>query len=305
MEELRKLFSFSKGERIAVFTMLALIAILMVLCLVRPMRYTPPETAFHNLDSLLQLHETAMKELQEKQLIAENETNELHPFPFNPNTLTEDEWRQIGLTDRQIRNIMNYQAKGGKFYSKKDLGKLYTISEADFEQLEPFIVLPELSQNIKTVAKDVKRKADAEETPAAKPAPKPIPVVDLNAVDSATLVELPQIGSYTAGRIVAYREKLGGFISLEQLREVKGMDSARFQTISPYIRLENVEIRKLDINRADFKALVSHPYLSYNQVKAIVNHREKKGMVKNWTQLQTVVGEKEPINPLIETYLKY
>ncbi|MCQ2302632.1 MAG: helix-hairpin-helix domain-containing protein [Bacteroidales bacterium] len=265
----------------------------------------PNESAIHDLDSLLMMREAALKELQTKENERATQVNELHPFPFNPNTMTEEEGLRMGLSDRQVRNVINYRESGGHFYSKKDMGKLYTISDSDFEQLEPFIVLPIASRETRMSREQAMSKETKNGTESEKTVKREIPIVDLNVVDSATLVELPQIGSYTAGRIVSYREKLGGFISLEQLREVKGIDSARYEAIFPYLRLENAEIHLLDINRSDFKTLVNHPYLSYNQVKAIVNHREKKGMVKNWAQLQTVVGEKEPINPLIERYLKY
>lgn len=305
MDWLRRLLSFSKGERIAVFTILAAILVLLMLCIVRPFKPTQNEIVLHDLDSLLMMREAALKELQINENEKVTQVNELNPFPFNPNTMTEEEGLKMGLTDRQVRNIINYRESGGHFYSKKDLGRLYTISESDFEQLEPFIVLPVVSRETRTGREQAKSKEMKNITESEKTVKKEIPIVDVNVVDSATLVELPQLGSYTAGRIVSYREKLGGFISLEQLREVKGIDSARYEAIFPYLRLENIEIKQLDVNRSDFKMLVNHPYLNYNQVKTIVNHREKKGMIRNWTQLQTVVGEKEPINPLVERYLKY
>ena len=229
----------------------------------------------------------------------------MHPFPFNPNTLTEEEWQKIGLTDRQIRNIMNYQAKGGKFYSKSDLGKLYTISEEDFAQLEPFIVLPEVSRGKNTHTKATSQSGVSTGSTSAPTEKKPIPIVDLNTVDSTTLVELLQIGGYTAARIIAFREKLGGFIDKEQLRDVKGMDAERFATIQPYINIGATELRKMDVNRADFKTLVNHPYLNYEQVKRIVNQREKRGMIKDWTQLQSLIQGDGEVNPLLEHYVKF
>ena len=304
MESLRKWFSFSKGERVAIVTILAAILILILACLFRPSRKSLSDASLHNLDSLLALRQAAI-ELQQRQQAEEvQEVVELHPFPFNPNTITEDEWRQIGLTDRQIRNIMNYKAKGGKFYSKNDLGKLYTISEEDFAQLEPFIVLPEVSRGTgyKATSKKQEEKAGEEPKPVEK---KIIPIVDLNTVDSTTLVELPQIGPYTAVRIIEFREKLGGFVDKEQLRAVKGMDDARFAAIQPYIIIETVEIQKIDVNRADFKTLVHHPYLSYEQVKRIFNQREKRGMIKNWAQLEALLKEEGEVNPLLEHYVKY
>lgn len=306
MESLRKWFSFSKGERVAVIAILATILILILLCLFRPSRKSLTDASLHNLDSLLALRQNAIE--AQRQQVAEN--TKLHPFPFNPNAMTEEEWQQIGLTDRQIRNIMNYRAKGGKFYVKRDLGKLYTISEEDFAQLEPYIVLPEVSRsrNTKTAAQSgvsTPSTGSGASSTTAKPEMKAIPMVDLNKADSALLEELPQIGGYTAMRIIAFREKLGGFVDKEQLRDVKGMDSARFNTIQPYILIGEVELRKIDVNRDDFKTLVHHPYLSYEQVKRIFRQRESRGMIKNWVQLEALLKEEGEVNPLLERYVRY
>lgn len=305
MESLRKLFSFSKGERIAIITILAIIIGLVVACVLRPTRKSLSESSLHNLDSLLALRQAAIEEHQQKQVEKPQEVAELHPFPFNPNTMTEEEGQRLGLTDRQIRNILNYRDKGGKFYAKKDLAKLYTISEEEFAQLEPFIVLPEISRNTysQSTSKNQDNQAVVEEQP--KIAKKAIPIVDLNTVDSLTLVELPQIGAYTASRILAFREKLGGYVDKEQLRDVKGMDSARFATVEPYIIIGDAEPVKIDVNRDDFKTLVHHPYLNYEQVKRIVNQREKRGMIKNWAQLEALIKDDGEVNPLLEFYVKF
>ena len=303
MDSLRKWFSFSKGERVAIVTILAAILILVLACLFRPSRQSLNDASLHNLDSLLALRQAAIETQRQQQAEKAQEVAELHPFPFNPNTLSEEEWLRIGLTDRQVRNIMNYKAKGGKFYSKKDLGKLYSISEEEFAQLEPFIVLPEVSRS--TNGKSASKKQETKTREEPKLTKKTIPIVDLNTVDSTTLVELPQIGPYTAVRIIEFREKLGGFVDKEQLRDVKGMDEARFAAIQPYINLGAVEIQKVDVNRADFKTLVHHPYLSYEQVKCIFNQREKRGMIKNWAQLEALIQEVGEVNPLLEQYVKY
>ena len=302
MEELRKFLSFNKGERIAVISVLAVILLLVLAVVLHRPRVSLDDTSLHNLDSLLALRQAAIEE--QRQNTASNmdqQTVELTPFPFNPNTMTEEEGRSIGLTDRQIRNIINYRDNGGKFYAKSDLAKLYTISEEDYAQLEPFIVLPEVAQ------RNVKKKSEKTEfqKEEAKPAPKAIPHVDLNTVDSTTLVELPRIGPYMAMRILEFRDKLGGYVDKEQLRDVKGMDSTRFDVIAPYINLGDAEPEKLDVNRADFKTLVHHPYLSYEQVKRIVNQREKRGMIKNWAQLQALLKDDDELHPLLEHYLKF
>ena len=90
MESLRKWFSFSKGERVAVIAILATILILILLCLFRPSRKSLTDASLHNLDSLLALRQNAIE--AQRQQVTENmqEARELHPFPFNPNTMTEE-----------------------------------------------------------------------------------------------------------------------------------------------------------------------------------------------------------------------
>ena len=304
MEFLRRWFAFSKGERVAIVTILALILVLILACLFRPSRKSLSDASLHDLDSLLALRQAAIELQQQQQAEKPQEVTELHPFPFNPNTITEEEWLQIGLTDRQVRSIMNYKAKGGRFYSKSDVEKLYAISEEEYAQLEPFIVLPEVARGNTAKPKAKKHESQASDD-KPKPEKKAIPVVDLNTVDSTTLVELPRMGGYMASRIIAFREKLGGFVEAGQLLDVKGLDSTRFAAMRPYLLIGDTETRRIDVNRADFKTLVGHPYLSYEQVKRIFRQRETRGMIKNWAQLEALLKEEGEVNPLLEYYLSY
>ena len=304
MEFLRRWFAFSKGERVAIVTILALILVLILACLFRPSRKSLSDASLHDLDSLLALRQAAIELQQQQQAEKPQEVTELHPFPFNPNTITEEEWLQIGLTDRQVRSIMNYKAKGGRFYSKNDVEKLYAISEEEYAQLEPFIVLPEVARG--NTAKPTAKKQESQAfDDKPKHEKKTVHVVDLNTVDSTTLVELPRMGGYMASRIIAFREKLGGFVEVAQLLDVKGLDSTRFTAMRPYLLIGDTETRRIDVNRADFKTLVGHPYLSYEQVKRIFRQRETRGMIKNWAQLEALLKEEGEVNPLLEYYLCY
>ena len=304
MEFLRRWFAFSKGERVAILSILVTILVLVLACLFRPTRKSLSDASLHDLDSLLSLRQAAIEAQQQKQAVQPQEVAELHPFPFNPNTITEEEWLQMGLTDRQVRSIMNYKAKGGRFYSKSDVEKLYAISEEEYAQLEPFIVLPEVARGNTSKPTAKKQESQAlDDKP--KPEKKAIPVVDLNTVDSTTLVELPRMGGYMASRIIAFRDKMGGFVEVAQLLDVKGLDSTRFAAMRPYLLIDDTETGRIDVNRADFKTLVGHPYLSYEQVKRIFRQRETRGMIKDWAQLEALLKEVGEVNPLLEYYLSY
>jgi len=115
--------------------------------------------------------------------------------------------------------------------------------------------------------------------------------LELNTVDSATLVRVPGIGEGTAKAILLYREKLGGYYSPEQLREKITWESAQKNLDSwcnEWFWADENLIRKLQINKLSFKELVHHPYLSYEEVKAIVKWRERHEKVHNVADLEQI-----------------
>ena len=109
---------------------------------------------------------------------------------------------------------------------------------------------------------------------------------------------------FFAKNIVDYRNKLGGYINKQQLLEVYGLDSSRFEIISPYIILDSIEIQKVKVNHDDFKTILRHPYIEYEDVKKIVNYRETKGMIRNWEQYKNVVTRND-VEERLRLYLEF
>lgn len=107
--------------------------------------------------------------------------------------------------------------------------------------------------------------------------PKKTLSFELNTADSLDLVQLYNIGPVIARRILKYRSLLGGYVRKEQLREVYGIDSARYNDIAPHLTVDPSRITPIDINTADIDRLKRHPYLDYYQAKAIIRLREEKG----------------------------
>lgn len=108
--------------------------------------------------------------------------------------------------------------------------------------------------------------------------------ISLNKSDTAQWKMIPGIGTVFASRIVEYRDKLGGYIDIEQLREVFGVDADLYARIIPYIDADYGNAGLL-INSLEFKELLNHPYLNYKQVKAIVNLRKKRGTINSISEL--------------------
>ena len=127
--------------------------------------------------------------------------------------------------------------------------------------------------------------------------------LNLNSADTTELKSLPGIGSFFAKNIVDYRNKLGGFIEKEQLLEVYAFDSTRMANIENLIIIDTIELRKVNVNTDDFKTILRHPYIEYEDVKKIVNYRESKGMIKDWDQYLKIVG-RDDIDKRLELYLE-
>ena len=189
----------------------------------------------------------------------------IKPFPFDPNKLPVEAWQALGLSERQIKSIKNYEAKGGHFRRKEVLKKMHAISEIEYELLEPYI-------RIKS-----RFVAGEENLPGEKNSGSSFSVIEINRADSAQLVKRLKLAPWLAARVIKYRNLLGGFYQKNQLREVYGFDSVAVAKRSRFIRVDASLIKQLDLNHSTFKQLLRHPYISYQLTQYIVNTRKAKG----------------------------
>lgn len=110
--------------------------------------------------------------------------------------------------------------------------------------------------------------------------------IDINRADSADLLPLPGIGPVFAGRIIKYRNLLGGFMSADQLAEVYGIPLETLESIRDRIFIDGTAVQKIRIDSATFRELLRHPYLEYEDVKALVEYREFKGDINSANELK-------------------
>jgi competence protein ComEA len=196
-------------------------------------------------------------------------TQPLQPFVFDPNTVNENDLLRMGLEERVAKSIVSYRNKGGQFRTAADLQKIYGLNEHDFKALEPFI-----------------RIEGSYPLPPEDFPEKYMVVLDLNQADSLDLQQLQGIGPAFAARIIRYRDLLGGYCRKEQLLEVYGMDSLRYTGIASHVIVSDAEIRKININTATLKELMTHPYIEFYLAKSIVSHRSE---IKKFTRLEELM----------------
>lgn len=163
-------------------------------------------------------------------------------FRFNPNTASVEEFCRLGFTKRQAEAIDAYRKKGGRFHRKSDFAKSYVVADSVYRRLEAYI---------------------------------DIPLVDLNAADSAALDDLPGIGGWYASKIIEYRKLLGGYSYKEQLMDIYRFDQERFDKISDLIEIRSERVLPFDLWRLPADSLSRHPYIrSLETARAIVLYRE-------------------------------
>jgi competence protein ComEA len=128
--------------------------------------------------------------------------------------------------------------------------------------------------------------------------------IDLNSADSATLLCLSGIGPSYAGRMIRYRERLGGFYRKEQILEITGMDSIRYNQFTSQIYIDTALVRKIDLNTVTFKELMRHPYFEYYLVKAIFSKKDEVKSFDSIGQLKYLPVMYEELFEKISPYLE-
>ncbi|MDP2335719.1 MAG: helix-hairpin-helix domain-containing protein [Bacteroidota bacterium] len=190
-------------------------------------------------------------------------------FLFDPNKATDEEFLRLGLSGKQVAAIRNYQDKGGSFRSKEGFFRIWGLHEEQKRILADFIFIGN------TQTKQFEKKS-----------PVPVLLIDLNSADSTDLKQLPGIGEKLSKRIVKYRDLLGGFYSVNQLREVYGLSEPTIQQIEDKVTMDVSKIRKIDVNFADVNELARHPYLQKKLASQIIKYRTKNGSIRDLTVLR-------------------
>lgn len=219
-------------------------------------------------------------------------------FYFDPNTATADEWKKLGVREKTIGTILKYRSKGGKFFKPEDLKRIYGLGPDEVERLLPFVTIEKkekAAQIFDNKTTESGFKNERKEFAAA--------VVDINGSDTGEWKKLNGIGSGYAKRIVNFRNKLGGFVSVEQVSETYGLPDSVFQKIKAKLKSNTSNVRKLNINNSTTEELKAHPYIGYSVANAIVQYRKEHGNFSSVTDLQKIGAIDDKLYRKISPYL--
>lgn len=289
-------FYFTKTERNGITVLVMLILLVLIFPSVYQKLHHEEVYEFDEFrekveqyEKLLAAYHEAQRVMdEERKILAEKRKKEekqitLTPFAFNPNESGLEEFIELGLSERMAKTIINYRNAGGSFRVKEDFKRIYSITETIYAQLEPYIDLPSREERSRLAEQKKKDWTKSENKGEGKQNPTKLAniVLDINKADTTEWQKIRGIGPVFSKRIASYRDLLGGFYSIEQLKEVYGMDSVRFEQIQPHLSIDSIELRLININSADFATLVRHPYLNRNQVNSIIKMRERHGVYRS------------------------
>ena len=221
-------------------------------------------------------------------------------FYFDPNTISTSDWKRLGLRDKTIKTVENYLSKGGHFYKPEDLQRIYGLRDEEYESLKPYI---KIESNPSKANEELVSSNSENEIRTAKTYTSRYSVIDVNTADSSAFISLPGIGSKLALRIVNFRDKLGGFYSIDQIGETYGLPDSTFQKIKQYLRLDNPSVKKININTATVDEMKAHPYIKYNLANPIVAYRNEHGLFSKIEDIKKVMAVTDEIYKKISPYL--
>lgn len=269
----REFLGFSKTEMNGLIFLLPLILFFVLLPSLYTKYFQPKYEPFEDqriLDSLMALIESKKDSLNKV-------TYESERFFFDPNNLTKDSLALLGLDDSMAQRIVNYRKAGGIYRNPEDLSKIYGLTDSLFQEIKPWIKINS-QQKVKTISeRPISNKFEA----LNEPEEVKTEIIAVNQADTTIWKKLRGIGSVYSNRIVRFRSALGGFVSVDQVREVYGISDSLFHALRPQLILNDSAIKKLQINIATFKTLNAHPYISFDQTKEILNSKSTIGKYKS------------------------
>ncbi len=230
---------------------------------------------------------------------------------FDPNTATQEALQNVGFPNWLAKRVTKYRLAGGKFYTPKDLLKIYDFPDSLYFQIESYI---RIKATYKSPYKPYKPNSNQLAKPGDKlkriPSPKYNSVVlqsfDLNKADTSVLQTVKGIGSKLSNRIVNYRASLGGFISPNQLYQIYKLDSAAIENLLKVGVIEmDFKPQKIHINEASKEELAAHPYINWAQAKLLIAYRNQHGKYQSLQDLTKVYSIDEGWTKKIGSYLTF
>jgi len=295
-EDLKEFLSFNKAERRGVF-ILSIIVVLLILYNIFGPFAEVNKSDFSEFKNKIARYKAIKDSIEfvakgQKKLYAKVYSKAKRSYnlkSFDPNVISKQEWIDMGLSSKQAASIIKFVSKGGKFYNPNDLRKLYCLSSTECDKFIPYVLIQE-------DIPDEDFGIEKEEEYLS---------IDLNSASKENLELVKGIGPATAKGIIKYRQILGGYFSVNQLKEVFLIDSVKFENVKNNFIVNRDSIHIININNASYYKLRRHPYISKQMAYEIVQYRSMKGNYNSKDDLLKVKGMSDSLYQKIYLYFAF
>jgi DNA uptake protein ComE-like DNA-binding protein len=289
-------FCLYKSDRIAITTLL--VVIVSVLTMIYLTGGNDIETSVPQKDSI-------KSRTSKSYHYASYTARKVERFTFDPNTADSTQLLRLGLQPWQVKNIYKYRAAGGIYRKPLDFAKLYGLTVKQYRELEPYIRISSdylLASTLIHEKETDTRKAPKDTFKHAYPTKiKETEHIVLNTADTTSLITIPGIGPYYARKIVQYGNRLGGYVSIDQLDEIDDFPTEA----KKYLVINNPAPKKLNINQLSLNELKRHPYINFYQAKAITDYRRLHGAIKSLNELRLLKDFPPEVIKRLTPYVAY
>ncbi|OIV42122.1 ComEA family DNA-binding protein [Flavobacterium johnsoniae] len=287
-------FKFTKQQRTGLFLLFVIIIVLQLLYFF--LDFSEPEKKFAEEPQWLSLQ----TEIDNAKLEKNNEKNKV--YTFNPNFISDYKGYKLGMSVQEIDRLLAFRKENKYVNSAEEFQKVTQISDSLLKVLSPQFKFPDWTQQKKNDFKTEKK----EYVPKVFSAKAKIALLDINQAAQEDLIKVYGVGETLSARILRQKEILGGFVSMEQLKDVWGLSPEVIVELNSHFKVViPSNFKKISINDASLKELSQFPYFKYSLAKQIVTYRSMNGNFNNIEDLSKIKGFPVEKAKIISLYLEF
>ena len=202
-------------------------------------------------------------------------------FYFDPNTIDSMGAQRLGIPQKQVTTLLRYRNKGGRFYNKEDIAKLYGLKKELVEKLIPYVVIQnkernrgyrdKLSSNYNKLSSTYKNIDDWS--------------IDINRADEKQWAAQTKLNASVIKNIIQYRNYLGGFTKLNELKKVYGLNEADYYLLKPHLKLGKINNHKPNASTMSFEQWKQVGIFGDREIVKILRIRKENGGYIGWKEL--------------------
>lgn len=287
-------FQFSKEQQRGILGLFLIIIAIQVVSFFVDFKTTPKVNLEEQKWLALNSEINALENQQNQQLVK--------IYPFNPNFITDYKGYKLGMSVAELDKLQAFRKENKYVNSAEEFQAVTGVSDSLLAVMSPYFKFPDWVKN-KEASKPV---PFSNKNSAYFSKKEKLVVKDINQATQEDLIKINGIGEAISKRILKFKESLGGFVSMEQMKDVWGLSPEVIEQLNTSFKVGALpNFKKVDINNASVKELTQFPYFKYNLAREIVIYRSMNGDIKNASDLIKIKGMTLENANIIALYLDF